>query len=272
MIICITETFFHTSFLHEKLKDEDILWIVRNARNLDKSTLTNVHAELTKRARITDDDVALLKKAYGGLSQAEIYLAKKYGVPQSHALSSAYLVDTKTLSERFLDTHREQISKHSPDGAMVFLDIMLKPCWLGFFNNKIINAHSAVLPFARGMHAIEQIAALESPEALENAAGATIHYIDAGIDTGPIIRSEKISHLWEQESIWAIKGESYLLAFQLMYDYLSKENTFTLTDALLHQNQQPGPLFMRKDFTSEKQEISEQRFLNMKEEAIHAGC
>lgn len=92
-----------------------------------------------------------------------------------------------------------------------------------FFENKIINAHSAVLPFARGMYAIEQIAALGIPKIMENAAGATIHYVDTGIDTGSIIRREKIGNIWMHKSIWAVKEESYLLAFQLLEEYLLKK-------------------------------------------------
>ncbi|MFP1811594.1 formyltransferase family protein [Lonsdalea quercina] len=272
MIICLTETFFHTSFLYERLKKHQILWVARNERNLDKSVLSDVHAELSRKSNLTDKDLNILRRAYNGLSLSEEYLAKIYGVPSLHAMSSTFLIDTQNLSEDFLIEHQEEIKKYSPDGAIIFLDVILGRYWLDFFKNRIVNAHSAVLPFARGMYAIEQTAALGISNEMENAAGATIHYVDSGIDTGAIIKSEKIKNLWMKESIWAVKGESYLLAFRLLDDYLFGENKFTLTDAISGHGHKPGPLFMSKTFTPEKQKIAEQRFLEMKEDVMNVRC
>lgn len=50
------------------------------------------------------------------------------------------------------------------------------------FENKIINIHPALLPAFRGIHAIK--------DALSYGVkwtGVTIHYVDEGVDTGPII-------------------------------------------------------------------------------------
>ncbi len=87
------------------------------------------------------------------------------------------------------------------------------------------------------MYAIEQLMTVGSREKIEKAAGATIHYVDSGIDTGRIIKFKKIKSLWSLPSIWAVKGESYLLAFDLMSDYLNIHFVFqvaSLLAALVH--------------------------------------
>ena len=59
---------------------------------------------------------------------------------------------------------------------------ILKPKFLAAFKNKIINIHPALLPAFPGVHSWEQ--------ALNYGAkfsGCTVHFVDEGTDTGPII-------------------------------------------------------------------------------------
>ncbi len=56
------------------------------------------------------------------------------------------------------------------------------------FENKIINVHPSLLPKYKGLHAVEQ-----ALEANETELGATIHYVDTGVDTGKIIIQESFS-------------------------------------------------------------------------------
>lgn len=55
------------------------------------------------------------------------------------------------------------------------------------YEGRIINLHPAMLPDYQGLHAIERSFADRSPR-----TGVTLHYIDAGLDTGPIIRQEHV--------------------------------------------------------------------------------
>jgi phosphoribosylglycinamide formyltransferase-1 len=55
------------------------------------------------------------------------------------------------------------------------------------FRGRIVNTHSAPLPDFPGAHPIEDVLAAGVPE-----TAATVHYIDEGIDTGPVIASERI--------------------------------------------------------------------------------
>ena len=52
---------------------------------------------------------------------------------------------------------------------------------------KIINSHPALLPLFPGAHAVRDALAAGATE-----TGTTIHWIDAGVDTGEVIAQEKI--------------------------------------------------------------------------------
>jgi phosphoribosylglycinamide formyltransferase-1 len=55
---------------------------------------------------------------------------------------------------------------------------------------RIINSHPALLPAFPGAHAVRDALAAGATE-----TGTTIHWVDAGVDTGPIIAQEKVAIL-----------------------------------------------------------------------------
>jgi phosphoribosylglycinamide formyltransferase-1 len=64
---------------------------------------------------------------------------------------------------------------------------LLRPTFLDRFSGRIVNTHSAPLPDFPGAHPIEDVLAAGVPE-----TAATVHYVDEGIDTGPVIAAEKV--------------------------------------------------------------------------------
>ncbi|MBV8430420.1 MAG: phosphoribosylglycinamide formyltransferase [Solirubrobacterales bacterium] len=59
---------------------------------------------------------------------------------------------------------------------------LLSPGFLERFRGRVINVHPALLPAFPGLHAVEQ--------ALEYGVkvfGVTVHFVDDGVDTGPVI-------------------------------------------------------------------------------------
>jgi phosphoribosylglycinamide formyltransferase-1 len=64
---------------------------------------------------------------------------------------------------------------------------LLRPCFFEVFGRRIVNTHSAPLPAFPGAHPIEDVLAAGIAE-----TAATIHWVDEGIDTGPVIRAEPV--------------------------------------------------------------------------------
>lgn len=62
---------------------------------------------------------------------------------------------------------------------------ILTPHFLDRFEGPIVNVHPALLPNHPGAHAIE-----ESFRSGDETLGVTVHRVDAGVDTGPVIAQE----------------------------------------------------------------------------------
>ncbi|MTD56307.1 phosphoribosylglycinamide formyltransferase [Amycolatopsis pithecellobii] len=59
--------------------------------------------------------------------------------------------------------------------------------FLARFENRVINTHPALLPSFPGMHAVADALAMGV-----KVSGSTVHFVDAGMDTGPIIAQEAV--------------------------------------------------------------------------------
>ncbi len=64
---------------------------------------------------------------------------------------------------------------------------LLRARFLERFRGRIVNVHPAPLPSFPGAHALEEVLAAGLPE-----TAATVHYVDEGVDTGPVIRTEPV--------------------------------------------------------------------------------
>jgi phosphoribosylglycinamide formyltransferase-1 len=64
---------------------------------------------------------------------------------------------------------------------------MIKPPLLEAFPRRIINIHPSLLPAFPGLQAWAQALAAGVPE-----TGCTVHYVDAGMDTGDIIEQRRV--------------------------------------------------------------------------------
>jgi phosphoribosylglycinamide formyltransferase-1 len=83
----------------------------------------------------------------------------------------------------------EAVAAYEPDLVVSagFLKI-LGMNFLARFPNRVINTHPALLPSFPGMHSVAD--ALELGVKL---TGCTVHFVDAGVDTGPIIAQEAVT-------------------------------------------------------------------------------
>jgi phosphoribosylglycinamide formyltransferase-1 len=72
---------------------------------------------------------------------------------------------------------------------------LLRASFLERFPGRVINTHSAPLPEFPGPHPIHDVLAAGVPE-----TAATVHYVDGGIDTGPVIAAEPVPVLPDDDA------------------------------------------------------------------------
>jgi phosphoribosylglycinamide formyltransferase-1 len=72
---------------------------------------------------------------------------------------------------------------------------LLRRCFLQRFPGRVINTHSAPLPDFPGPHPIHDVLAAGVPE-----TAATVHYVDGGVDSGPVIAAEPVPVLRDDDA------------------------------------------------------------------------
>lgn len=86
------------------------------------------------------------------------------------------------------DQLRDAISRTNPELIISagFMKI-IGPATLAEFAGRIINTHPALLPLFPGAHAVRDALSAKATQ-----TGSTIHFVDAGVDTGKIIAQRSI--------------------------------------------------------------------------------
>jgi phosphoribosylglycinamide formyltransferase 1 len=64
---------------------------------------------------------------------------------------------------------------------------LLGPAVLGAFPGRVLNTHPALLPAFPGAHAVRDALAASA-----SVTGATVHVVDAGVDTGPVLAQREV--------------------------------------------------------------------------------
>lgn len=67
---------------------------------------------------------------------------------------------------------------------------ILSGYFISLFSGRIMNIHPSLLPAFPGLHAHEQVIAYGA-----KVSGCTIHFVDEGVDTGPIIMQQAVAVL-----------------------------------------------------------------------------
>lgn len=212
-----------------------------------------------------DAELSAFYPDFGTESRTSIGL---YGIPRhTFAHAESFLPLGSDLNG---DTARQWAeSTLRDDNTWVFSHVgqILAPWWIDCCEGRLLNMHSAVLPYARGANAIQQIAALGDEKLLRRAAGATVHYIDPGIDTGALIRAERLNEPLAYDNLWQLVAAIYELG-DALYVRVAQ-------DILAHPESRPagfkvadadqGPNYLRRQFTPERRLKAETAFLNMRE-------
>ncbi len=118
-------------------------------------------------------------RAAEGLAHADLY-----GVP-TFVIEPTRFSDVESWSKKLQET----IEHFEPDLIVLagFMRI-LPPSFIERFGPNIINTHPSLLPMFPGAHAVRDALAAGARE-----TGVTIHVVDSGVDTGPIIEQKTIT-------------------------------------------------------------------------------
>ena len=112
-------------------------------------------------------------------------IAREFGVPNAYLPSGKF----RTRFEPAVETELVKMLEGAGVDLVVLAGFMrvLKEPMLNAFPGRIINVHPSLLPKFPGMEAWRQALA-----AGEKLAGCTVHYVDAGIDSGEIIAQRTV--------------------------------------------------------------------------------
>jgi phosphoribosylglycinamide formyltransferase-1 len=117
-------------------------------------------------------------KPASGLAHADLY-----GVP-TFVVEPAKFSDRQSWAKKL----EENISHYNPDLIVLagFMKI-LPSSFVQKFSPRIINIHPSILPNFPGAHAVRDALASGAKE-----TGTTIHIVDEGVDTGPILGQQSL--------------------------------------------------------------------------------
>lgn len=141
---------------------------------------------------------AILDAIQDGSLNAEIVLVLSDN-PEAYILERAKkagiraeVIDCAGYKTRFPDDSQKAVANQlKAAGAEIiclagFMRLVKQPL-LDVFSNKILNIHPSLLPAYPGLMAWKQAVDDGAKE-----SGCTVHYVDAGMDTGPIILQARV--------------------------------------------------------------------------------
>ena len=148
-----------------------------------------------------------------GLSKAEALGVNAIAIP---------LPDIADRSERRI-AHENEVAKvllNSDIEVIILSGYMriLTPSFVKPWAGRILNIHPSLLPDFPGAHAHRDVIAAKATK-----SGCTVHFVDSGMDTGPIIAQEEVDVLLEDDEdslAEKVKLKEHLL-YPMVIDMLS---------------------------------------------------
>lgn len=109
--------------------------------------------------------------------------AKKAGIP-SYVVKARDFPDRHAFDERIselLDTHAVELI------VLAGFMKLFQPAFVQKYSSRILNIHPALLPAFPGAHPVADTLAYGA-----KVSGVTVHFVDEGMDTGPIIAQKSV--------------------------------------------------------------------------------
>lgn len=224
------------------------------------------HTKYAGQKQMTHEMSRILGELYPELWKMERTLIRLFGVPRySITQHSKTIFLTNDLNGAYAKNWLTKTFQSASPLIFVACTQVLKPWWIEITKSHLLNCHPAIMPYARGRFCIENFAILKDINQFKKVTGTTIHYIDEGVDTGPIIRAERIVDPFRFNSIWELKGYLFVTGFDL-YVKTAKDmlSTEMLPVGVVPDPNLLGPEFFSKNFTPDKHRQAEEAYLSMK--------
>ncbi|MEV8443765.1 formyltransferase family protein [Actinosynnema sp. NPDC051121] len=278
----MTEDTFHAGYLVTRWLDEfaghaDFGGVVLREDPLPEELTAareDFHRRYEGKTELATDEWRELLDLYPRLTTTERAMISEFGVPGrsvAHSPGTTFIgLPNGPRAQEWLTRQCEA----APPYVFIFIDKVLAPWWIDLTDGRVLNGHSAVLPHARGIYSIEQIAAAQDVDLFRDAAGATVHYIDNGVDTGPIVRVEKFREPFGFDSVWSCKAHAFMLTFDLLVDVardLGRRPGTTPAGVVPSPSPHGAAEFTRAGFRRDRHAAAEAGYLAMRTATGNAG-
>ena len=118
----------------------------------------------------------------------------------------AVFIDTKGKERQVFDKEVAKVLEQNKTDLILLIGYMriLSPWLVNKYKNKIMNIHPSLLPkYAAGMDINVHAEVLKNKE---RVTGATLHFVDESVDTGPIIMQKEVK-IDENETVDSLKAK-----------------------------------------------------------------
>ena len=131
----------------------------------------------------------------GGLPNVDLVLlvvnnkeAKAIDRAEKHSIDWVFINHTDKERVAFDNEVMAKLDEYNVEGIILagFMRILSKE-FISIYKNRILNIHPSLLPLFPGAHAHR-----DALEANATKSGCTVHFVDEGIDTGPIILQKEV--------------------------------------------------------------------------------
>ena len=162
----------------------------------------------------------------GGVRNPHLETALKHAgkaLRNLHEVARAYGFPVFTCAGQNSPAAIAQVRQWSPD-LLIFTggDILRKEL-LAVPRFGVLNSHLALLPEIRGMSSPEWSLLYDVP------LGVTIHYMDAGIDTGPILLRRKFPHAADCNSLNDLRNRMIAFGMELLAETVAALDKGTIS-------------------------------------------
>jgi folate-dependent phosphoribosylglycinamide formyltransferase PurN len=135
-----------------------------------------------------------------------------------------------------------QLQQWSPDLVIFTGGDILRKALLNVPRLGVINAHLALLPEIRGMSSPEWSLLCDVP------IGITIHYMDAGIDTGPVLLRRPFADAGKSDSLVDLRNRMIATGIELVGETITALDQGTISPAPQRDRDKDTQFFVMHDW------------------------